>query len=196
MSQDLQHNLLVVSDLHLGEDLRPGGTTVSYLRHLVRLERELERFLRHYIAQRLEDRPWRLVINGDMVDFMSMKILPDGADLTEDPQDPNHEDTLYGLGFGERAAQKKLERVIVRHQSVFRALGDFVGAGNELVIVVGNHDVEFHYEMVQRTLVEWMCGLSAGAGADDAQRAAYRARVSFCPWFYYQPDSIYIEHGH
>jgi len=199
MTQATEHNLLVVSDLHLGEDLRPGGTNVSYLRHLVRLERELDQFLRHHIVNRLDNRPWRLVVNGDMVDFMSMKILPDptaeqaGSAVAEhDPDD----DRLYGLGFSERAAQKKMERVIVRHQAVFRALGDFVGAGNELVIVVGNHDVEFHYPMVQRTFVEWLCGLSAGAGADEEERQRFSARVQFCPWFYYRPDRIYIEHGH
>src|SRR5262245_631042 len=45
MGSTLDKNLLVVSDLHLGEDLRPGGASVSYLRHLVRLEREFEDFL-------------------------------------------------------------------------------------------------------------------------------------------------------
>jgi UDP-2,3-diacylglucosamine pyrophosphatase LpxH len=216
MTPPLEHNLLVVSDLHLGEDLRPGGTAVSYLRHIARLEAELDEFLRHHITHRLDDRPWRLVVNGDMVDFMSMKILPDAraeqaAPDAADPNelvDPQDEDRLYGLGFSERAAQKKMERVIVRHQRVFRALGDFVRAGNELVIVVGNHDVEFHYTAVQRTLVEWLCGLSTaatddgaapgvgGIGASAEERALFAARVQFCPWFYYQPDRIYIEHGH
>ena len=27
-------------------------------------------------------------------------------------------------------------------------------------------------------------------------RAAFAARISFCPWFYYKEDLIYIEHGH
>ncbi len=201
MTAATEHNLLVVSDLHLGEDLRPAATGVSYLRHLALLERELERFLQHHKNHRLDGRPWRLVVNGDMVDFMSMKILPDaqpaGTPLgSSDPSDPNDEDRLYGLGFSERAAQKKMERVIVRHQAVFRALGEFVQAGNELVVVVGNHDVEFHYPMVQRTFVEWVCGLAVGAGAEAEERAAFAARVQFCPWFYYLENCIYIEHGH
>jgi len=199
VSTGRDHNLLIVSDLHLGEDLRPGGADLSYLRHLARLERELEQFLAHHASHRLNDLPWRLVVNGDMIDFMSMKVMPESpsidrlgtsadaaiADGFED------DDRLYGLGFGERAAQKKLERVIARHQGVFRALGDFVRAGNELVVVVGNHDVEFHYECVQRTFVEWLCGLSAGLG-HDGQRQAFAARVTFCPWFYYEEDRIYV----
>jgi UDP-2,3-diacylglucosamine pyrophosphatase LpxH len=192
MRTGLDKNILVISDLHLGEDLRPGGANVSYLRHLATLERELEKFLAHYTAHRLDERPWQLVVNGDMVDFMSMMILPD-----ERPDDgDDDEDHLYGLGFGERQSQKKMERVIARHHGVFSRLGDFVSAGNELVIVVGNHDVEFHYPSVRRTLVEWLCGLSLGMGADEAARADFAARISFCPWFYYKKDLIYIEHGH
>jgi UDP-2,3-diacylglucosamine pyrophosphatase LpxH len=190
MRTDLDKNILVVSDLHLGEDLRPGAANVSYLRHLVVLERELERFLAHYTEHRLDGRPWSLVINGDMVDFMSIMILPDG-EAGDDP-----EDRLYGLGFGERQSQKKLERVIVRHQGVFGKLAEFVRAGNELVIVIGNHDVEFHYPSVQRTMVEWLCGLACGAGASDEDRVAFSRRIQFCPWFYYREDLIYIEHGH
>jgi UDP-2,3-diacylglucosamine pyrophosphatase LpxH len=192
--KQLDKNILVISDLHLGEDLRPGGANVSYLRHLVTLERELEKFLQHYTTQRLDGRPWRLVVNGDMIDFMSVMILPDKDGAAEEGDD--EEDRLYGLGFGERQSQKKMERVIARHQGVFKRLGEFVAAGNDLVIVVGNHDVEFHYPSVQRTLVEWLCGLCVGIGADDGERAAFAGRISFCPWFYYQEDLIYIEHGH
>jgi UDP-2,3-diacylglucosamine pyrophosphatase LpxH len=190
MRKNLASNILVISDLHLGEDLRPGGANVSYLRHLVRLERELENFLAHHTRERLEDKPWTLVVNGDMVDFMSVMILPDGSEIDE------AEDSLYGLGFGERQSQRKLERVIVRHQGVFGRLAEFVAAGNELVIVVGNHDFEFRYEPVQRTLVEWLVGLAVGAGVEEEQKLAFARRIQFCPWFFYREDLVYIEHGH
>jgi UDP-2,3-diacylglucosamine pyrophosphatase LpxH len=196
MRNELDRNILVISDLHLGEDLRPGAANVSYLRHLVRLERELESFLAHYTQHRIEGRPWQLVINGDMVDFMSVMILP-GADASdEDAAAEDPEDKLYGLGFGERQSQKKLERVIARHQGVFGRLAEFIGAGNELVVVVGNHDVEFHYPSVQKTMVEWLCGLACGVGASDEARAEFARRIQFCPWFYYRENLIYIEHGH
>lgn len=187
----MDSNFLVISDLHLGEDLRPGVANVSYLRHLVRLERELESFLQHYTQNRSGERPWTLVINGDMVDFMSIVILPDETDVQGDV-----EDKLYGLGFGECQSQKKLEKVIVRHRGVFGKLAEFLSAGNEVVIVVGNHDFEFHYPSVQRTLVEWLCGLAVGAGAPEELRAAFARRIQFCPWFYYRENLVYIEHGH
>src|SRR5205809_2239527 len=121
MGKSWGKNTLVISDLHLGEDLRPGGANVSYLRHLATLERELEKFLAHYTSHRLGDRPWRLVVNGDMVDFMSVMILPE--DKAAHHHDDDEEDRLYGLGFGERQSQKKMERVIARHQGVFKRLG-------------------------------------------------------------------------
>ncbi len=201
MSNDLEKNILVISDLHLGEGIRPGVANVSYLRQMVRLVRALVRFLAYYTEHRLGERPWQLVINGDMVDFMSVMILPPAVDATatadadvDVADDP--EDRLYGLGFGERQSQKKLEGVIARHQGVFGRLAEFVKAGNELVVVVGNHDVEFHYPSVQATLVEWLCGLACGVGAGEEQRAAFRRQILFCPWFYYRKDLIYIEHGH
>jgi UDP-2,3-diacylglucosamine pyrophosphatase LpxH len=196
MGNVLDKNLLVVSDLHLGEDLRPGGASVSYLRHLVRLERELEKFLFYYTRNRVGERPWRLVVNGDMVDFMSVKILPDGNDLEPGAHDPRDDDRLYGLGFGEEQSQQKLEKVILRHQSVFAELARFVAAGNDLVIVVGNHDVEFQYDAVQETLVSSLWGLAFGLGAADELRASFCSRIQFCPWFYYHEGLIYIEHGH
>ena len=208
MRSGLHTNILVISDLHLGEDLRPGGAGMSYLRHLVKLERELEAFLAHHTRERLGGRPWTLVVNGDMVDFMSIMLYPDEKDTAAAPAtaaspdarsmlvDEQAEERLYGLGYGERQSQKKLESVIVRHQGVFGKLAEFLAAGNELVIVVGNHDFEFQYSSVQRTLTEWLCGLAIGAGAPDEERQAFQARIQFCPWFYYRENLVYIEHGH
>ena len=94
MSARMRPNLLVMSDLHLGEDLRPMTTPLSYLRRVAKLERELEAFLAHYTHSRLEGRPWRLVVNGDMVDFMSVMILPGEGGSADEKQ--------FGLAFGER----------------------------------------------------------------------------------------------
>lgn len=193
--KNAESNILVISDLHLGEDLRPVGAELSYLRRIAQLERELESFLQHYTEHRIDDKPWRLVVNGDMVDFMSMMVLPEARPEGE-ADDSSDEERLYGLGSTERGAQKKLERVIVRHPTVFRRLADFVQRGNELVLVMGNHDAEFHYESVQTTFREWLCALAMGAGDDDEVRQEYRGRVRFCPWFFYEENLVYIEHGH
>src|SRR5436190_8080333 len=120
-----------------------------------------------------------------MVDFMAVMILP-GKEVASD------EERLCGLAHAERQTLEKLDRVVDRHQGTFRALARFVAAGNELVIVVGNHDVEFHFPDVQRRFVERLAGLAEG----PAGPAGIGERIRFCPWFYYEEERIYVEHGH
>jgi UDP-2,3-diacylglucosamine pyrophosphatase LpxH len=177
MNRRLEKNILVISDLHLGEGIGATTASVSYLRKLATLERELTAFLAHYTEHRLDGRPWRLVINGDMIDFMAVLILPQSGGTDDEKR--------WGLGYGERASVAKLESVLERHRGVFAQLARFVAAGNELVLVVGNHDVEFHFEEVKRRLLEALVRL----GADPE-------RVRFCPWFYYEAEIVYVEHGH
>jgi hypothetical protein len=56
-------NILVVSDLHFGEELLPGATAER--RHAVELgAAAFCEFLRYHAVRRLGGRPWRLVIAG------------------------------------------------------------------------------------------------------------------------------------
>lgn len=186
------HNLLIVSDLHLGADLKRGG--FGYLRSIVRLDRELSAFLEWYTAHPEGGLPWRLVVNGDMVDFVTITLVPEATDapgfeVTED-------DRRFGLATGEEEkVDWLLGRVIDRHRNVFEKLAAFVAAGNEVAIVRGNHDAEFHWPRVQRTFVERLAAIG-GAAPDGAERAAFASRVSFLPWFYYEAGTIFVEHGH
>jgi hypothetical protein len=74
------YNTLVISDLHLGEDLSPSAGEANTL-HIDIVERQLISFLRYYARRREDGRPWRLIVNGDMVDFVSIAIFPDHPDL-------------------------------------------------------------------------------------------------------------------
>lgn len=191
------HNLLVISDLHLGEDLKP-ATKSGYLPHVPLLERELESFLDHYRKSRRDGRPWELIVNGDMVDFLSVCLFPSEAEGATAGDDPD--DKVWGLGTGAEAARRKMVRVLARHPGVFRALARFVGAGNKLGIVAGNHDVEFHWPVVQETFKRGMAAIWAEQPA--AQRAGapsavdFEAAIAFHAWFYFQEDLCWIEHGH
>src|SRR5688500_12064612 len=75
-SQSGHLNTLVISDLHLGEDLSPTASEATRL-HVELVERQLLQFLRHYSRRREQGRPWRLVVNGDLIDFLSVSIRPD-----------------------------------------------------------------------------------------------------------------------
>lgn len=187
MIHNIVRNLLIISDLHLGEDIKSANP--GYLRHVVKLERELEAFLAHYTVSRIDDRPWRLVINGDMVDFLGICLLPRDGEFA--PEDMTPEDHVYGIGSKPKAARAKMLRVLERHPGVFRALGRFVAAGNKLEIVVGNHDVEFHWPVVQETFRQGVSALCA-----EGEVEAIQANITFHPWFYFEENVAWIEHGH
>ena len=241
-------NILVISDLHLGEDVKP-TTKVGYLRHVVMLERELESFLDHYAdpAHRQGGRPWRLIINGDMVDFLAVWLLPgeattrsgrfgDVAKSAMEATKPRVEDTLqlavrkatpavlqqqnkageqlglaldleamdaaereeiediarFGVGSDADGARAKMIAVGKRHAGVFQRLARFLASGNQAVVIMGNHDVEFHWPEVQESLRD----IVAAHGADGAARATIAQNLTFSPWFYYEEDLVWIEHGH
>lgn len=206
-SQRVSHNILVVSDLHLGDSLRPSDP--GYLKHLARLNRALSRFLRHYATHRVNGKPWRLVIAGDMIDFLHAGLFlhsdlaPTAVDAAKAAGEKHRESRSNS---SEAVAIDWLERVMVRERRVFHLLAAFVGAGHQLVVIKGNHDAEFHFEGVQKRFSELLLELhirrllvrrrNKEDAADLAQEmCSFTSRISFCRWFYYERDLVYIEHG-
>jgi UDP-2,3-diacylglucosamine pyrophosphatase LpxH len=182
------HNLLALSDLHLGSDLvyharpdAPRRTPSSDRR-----DRALVALLDWYRERRVDNQPWRLVIGGDFVDFTGMSVLPSQGERGENFTQPTGEELNHGLGGAADHALAKLRLVMEHHESVMDALGRFVAAGNELVIVPGNHDADWHWEELQ---VEFRQAISSRAGASAE-------RIQFSHWFYYEEGVIYLEHGH
>ncbi|MCK6552595.1 metallophosphoesterase [Myxococcota bacterium] len=204
------HNLLVVSDLHLGDSLRP--SEAPYLQELARLNRALCRFLKHYARHPVDGRPWRLVIAGDMIDFLHAGLydgkaaIPAGP-VPAAPRGRPREQAL--VHCSEVASIAWLEAVMSRERRVFRVLASFVASGHELVVIKGNHDAQFHFEGVQRRFTELLLELhvrrlalrrrasdpALGLVALEHEKAAFVRRISFCRWFYYERDLVYIEHG-
>lgn len=179
-----RHNLLVVSDLHLGGPLRP-PVGFRALRQVAKLDREICRFLDYQRKRPLkgdsgEAEPWTLVLNGDTIDFLHFDLRPDDTDADEH---------LYGLEFSEGRSRWKLGAIARYHRRALRGLARFVDAGNRLVMVVGNHDADLWFPGVRADLVEHIASYSKDPDA-------LRERVSFSPWFYFEEGRAYIEHGH
>jgi hypothetical protein len=190
------HNILVISDLHLGEDLAP-GINPQVTRDLRRAELHLIEFLGKYTHRRVDGRPWRLVINGDMVDFMSICVFPDqvpgGAACSADERE-------HGLERRKDAACAKVAAVIEHHPEFFVALARFIAAGNAVEIICGNHDTEFYWPEVQEALRQgvarcWL-DLPASSRPGAAPDSQVREAMRFHAWFYYEPGVAWIEHGH
>jgi UDP-2,3-diacylglucosamine pyrophosphatase LpxH len=190
------NDYILLSDVHLGADLVQHAQpwTVSRLRRMAKVDLELSALLDHYRASAPEGRRWRLVIAGDLVDFVGMSIAPLDDAALETPLDA--EERAHGLGSARDRAFLKMRAVARRHDLVFRALTAFVADGHSLVLVRGNHDVEFYWESAQEAFVEALVERAGAALADPEARAVFEARIEFRPWFYYVENLLYVEHGH
>lgn len=176
------HDLLVISDLHLGEHLGPKTDKT------LALERSLCTFLDHHAV---DGRRWRLVVNGDMIDLVGLMLMPDEVGCVAGLHRDDH---VYGLGARAHAAVLKLERVIEHHRAVFQSLARFVAAGHSLVVVIGNHDIELHFPEVQHLFIESLVFLAEETMPGAAH--TMRSRIAFHDWFFFEEGLAWIEHGH
>jgi UDP-2,3-diacylglucosamine pyrophosphatase LpxH len=175
-------NILIVSDLHFGEELLPGASVER--REAVELGSDtFRKFVRYHAARRVDGRPWRLVIAGDLFDFMSVVI----AGTREQPAKTSDE-RRFGLGRGTGAGVTRMRIIGEAHRELLADLARFAAAGHRVDIIVGNHDVELLELEVAAELMRQF----AAAGANE--RAL--ARIQVVPWFIYEPGVAWIEHGH
>ena len=69
--EERPHNLLAISDLHLGMDLKPGARPFRR-----GFDLQLAEFLDWHARRRKNGKPWRLILNGDIVDFIAITVTP------------------------------------------------------------------------------------------------------------------------
>ena len=176
------HNLLAISDLHLGCDLRAGNK----LDKPRPTDAPLASFLEFHARHRQDQKPWRLILNGDIVDFVAITLLPKEPVSFE----ISAEERALGLAPTEPKCVWKLRRTAERHPAVFDALAHFVHRGNSVHIIRGNHDSEWRWPGVQE---EFRRILAERSGAP---RRKIDRLVEFHDWFYLEPGFFYAEHGH
>jgi UDP-2,3-diacylglucosamine pyrophosphatase LpxH len=153
-------NLLVISDIHFCR-VRPGGVVGG--------QRKIAEFLDHHATRRENGEAWRLIINGDLCDL----------DYQTDSLDDRGPELASVRRFGEVADE---------FADTFEALARVLNHGNEVVMIPGNHDIDFMWGSVRDALRTRLASLGARPEAIE--------RLSFCDWFYYEKDRIYLEHGH
>jgi UDP-2,3-diacylglucosamine pyrophosphatase LpxH len=127
-------NAVVISDLHVADPDTDGATGKSGLDDFDRDE-DFVRLLGEIIPRRAGE-PATLIINGDFIDFI--QILPGlGRHSVGDR-----------FGVTQNESCLKLERAIKSHPLVFKALADFLKKGNQVLVLPGNHDIDFHWPNV------------------------------------------------
>lgn len=174
MARDEGHDVIIVSDLHLSEGYDPRTGTYHRNEDFF-YDAAFARFLDNLrVRAEKESRKWRLVVLGDLFDFLQIETEPHQRERQET-------DTSGNEAIG------KLDRIAEGHPEFFEALGRFVAAGFALDIVPGNHDIELVQPPVQehfKKLVVELC---------HQPEAAFD--VTFHPWIYYIPGVLYAEHG-
>jgi UDP-2,3-diacylglucosamine pyrophosphatase LpxH len=176
-------DLVVVSDLHLGRGL--DARTKRYHRlEAFFYDDDFRAFcgwLRTEATRRGE--PFTLVLNGDVFDLL--RIEPD-LDACE-----GRVERRFGPLPTPSAAARMVADILAGHTAFVEALTDLLAAGNDIVLVSGNHDLELQWEPVRDEVRRAIRAALASRGASPGALA----RLTFESWFHYEPGRIWIEHG-
>jgi UDP-2,3-diacylglucosamine pyrophosphatase LpxH len=212
---------LFISDLHLSEGWDSKTGKFSRNEDFF-YDTEFAQFLVYHVNLSKQadprdpyDKPWKLFINGDILDFLQVTSLPPddhplfakyGIELTDNKRD-------YGLGTSEPETVWKIKKIVDGHPVFFKALGWFLAHdGNELVLLKGNHDIEIFWPKVQaafRHLIDeqyrlWRTEMTQGYAPDTPLMydetmppilEGLQERIVFPSWFYHEPELFYVEHG-
>ena len=184
--EERRFGYLVVSDLHIQEaEHSPTG-------RLFYFDEEFSDFLQHY----LDGRPWRLIINGDFIEFYHIPVRPDPADPLLAGVTLYPTDFKFFPGTEWRKSVWKLDVALRGHPRMLRTLARFLAAGNEVHMIRGNHDLEFYWPQVQEHFRSEIARHPPEGVTVEEMGAITRSRITFHPWFYYEPGLLYVEHGH
>ncbi|MCA9719581.1 MAG: hypothetical protein H6713_17360 [Myxococcales bacterium] len=198
------HDLIVVSDLHIGRGKNP-ETGRFY---------ELEAFFydedfRAFCVFLCEDAArrgvgFKLVLNGDAFDLLRIdrdvgqRAAASTSSLIHPGSVSMASTTLRGRRFGpvmtpDAAAAAMLE-ITAGHPVFIDALASVLLAGHEVIFLPGNHDLELQWPRVQAVILDAV-ERQARRRADEPRARAASSRLSFQPWFYHEPGRAWVEHG-
>lgn len=171
---------IVLSDIHIAdaEPPHPGNPLWKrFKRPKLFVDRTFKRFL-EYLRGTIKE-PFEVVLNGDIFDFDSVMALPKHKIFPITWLEKSR-----GLASEEAKSRYKMRVILSDHSLFVEALREHVLAGNHVVFIIGNHDVELHWPSVQEEVMRCL------ELPDD-----HRSHVRFCEWFYLAGNDTLIEHG-
>ncbi len=171
----------VVSDLHLCDEEPLNSKFPLWKKYKTRqffFDDVFRDFLQS-IVHRAGGERVELVLNGDIFDFDSVNHLPD-----EPPYRITWIEGQRGLHPQAEKSIYKIQRILEHHRDWVLALNWFINAGNRVIFVIGNHDLELHFPSVQDVVIQ-----ALGLNPKD------QSSVRFVEWFYISNADTLIEHG-
>ena len=172
---------IVFSDHHLS-DAEPPHPKNPLWKRFKRKRYFMDEMIRSLLSQIQSEVPnetIELVLNGDVFDFDSVTKIPKSASFNV-----NWLEQKRGLLSEEQKSTYKINVILEDHSIFVQALKDFIEAGNHVVFVIGNHDVELHWPSVQQSILD-----ALHLSQEDQNR------VRFCEWFYVSNGDTLIEHS-
>ena len=124
--------VFVISDLHLGG--KPGFDMCP-----AKGQARLAEFLRYVAGQKTSTQDIRLVVNGDIIDFLA---------------ETDENDEFCGFTQDQRKAIYKVDEIVKRTQVVWDAFHDVAEANCGITLLLGNHDVELALPRVRQYFLD------------------------------------------
>ena len=203
----------VVSDLHIAagvdDNARYGGTENFFS------DDAFARFIGH-LRQNTARGNGLLVINGDFIDFIRIVDLPRSEEDFAEWQDNLNEiginrsagelqasitskEQVFGFKTHDYKSAWRLWRAAKGHPLFFDALAGWLGDGHRLMILKGNHDLEWYWLAVRNALrIDLGKRLASATGADleTTLREHILPNIHFIDDAVVIDTDLYIEHGH
>lgn len=195
-SADPAEDLYVFSDLHLGEGWSPETRRHSRLESFF-YDQEFANLVDRILVDAMARRSRvRLILNGDVFDFLAVLRLPDHQELRREGFRLQRIEHRVGLASSARKSAWKMSVILRGHPVFFRSLLRAVRRQAKVTIIRGNHDVELFWPEVQERFFHDLAAQAEQEGFDDVSEATLRESIDFQDWFYYEPGRAYVEHGH
>ncbi len=133
----------------------------------------------HEIESKAKGESVELILNGDIFDFDSVLRLPEEPIFRV-----SHLEKRRGLFPRSERSCYKIKVILEDHAMFVRALREFIRHGHRIVFVIGNHDLELHFQDVQKEVRHAL-------DLTESQQS----QVRFVEWFYISNEDTLIEHG-
>jgi len=180
------HAYLIVSDLHLSDIEQHADGWKAYKHPRYIFDEDFDQLVKRFSKRaRNGEKKLTLILNGDIFDFDLVMAVP-----RKPPWKVRFKEKRRGLDATNEKSAWKLEQILRDHPRFVRTLAHFLSRGHSIVYVMGNHDREFHFPLVQDTLRQALHTAATTNGGDFSDSA-----LMFEPWFFYVPGRLYVEHG-
>lgn len=202
--------IFIVSDLHITEIRNNGRYAIPVS---PAADNPFNRFIT-YLRRKVSPGQGILIINGDFIDFLRITSIPStDADLAawkgilheiginrsleQLKSTISKKEIKYGLKTQDFKSVWKLHLIAMQYNEIFNSLAEWVNSGNRLVIIKGNHDLEFLWPAVRNymrlVLAQRICSNGSPEGA---------LKDKIFPGLLFVDDALiidnkyFVEHGH